>query len=162
MVHGIIINKGEAYYTYLKKLFEAIDNIQLNYKWLISYPQCYPCDKETSELLNGDYCILTGREFTDLVDKEDFQWIWGTFSAFDPSISDDKILNYKLPENDMYPGFWMNPLTMQHVLSKIEIVAFDSSCTLLLAKDLILPDTFYDFYPKAENFELYNSTHQST
>lgn len=30
MVYGTIIQKGEKYYTFLKKLFEAIDNILVN------------------------------------------------------------------------------------------------------------------------------------
>ena len=62
----------------------------------------------------------------------------------------------KLPENDMYPGFWKNPLTMQHPLSKIEIVAFDASYTIIFTKDFALPEKFKEFYPKAENLELLN------
>ena len=107
-------------------------------------------------MLENEYCILTGKELTDLVNKEDFQWIWGTFSAFDPCISNEDILKYKLPENDMYPGFWKNPLTMQHPLSKIEIVAFDASYTFIFTKDFALPEKFKEFYPKAENLELLN------
>ena len=34
MIYGVIIDKGEKYYTYLKKLFESIDNIQLNYIYI--------------------------------------------------------------------------------------------------------------------------------
>lgn len=156
MVYGTIIRKGEKYYTYLKKLFEAIDNIQLNYKWLISYPECSASDTDIQKVLENEYCILTGKELTDLVNKEDFQWIWGTFSAFDLSTSNDDILKHKLPENDMYPGFWKNPLTMQHPLSKIEIVAFDSSYTLIFTKDFALPEKFKKYYPKAEDLELVN------
>ena len=162
MVHGTIIQKGEKYYTYLKKLFESIDNIQLHYKWLISYPECYSSDKDIQIMLENEYCILTGKELTNLVTTEDFQWIWGTFSAFDPSTPDTEILKYKLPENDMYPGFWKNPLTMQHPLSKIEIVAFDASYTLIFTKDFALPEKFKEFYPKAEDLELVNRSLQNT
>lgn len=157
MVYGRIIRKGEKQYTYLKKLFDSIGNIQLNYKWLISYPECYPRDREIEKLLEGSFCILSGKELTCMVEKEDFQWIWGTFSAFDPSTSNEEILKHKLPENDMYPGFWVNPLTMQHPLSKMEIVAFDSSCTLILSRDFVLPKSFKDRYPKAEDLESINS-----
>ena len=156
MIYGTIIQKGEKYYTFLKKLFESIDNIQLNYKWLISYPECYPFDKDIQKTLEQEYCILTGKELTDLVNKEDFQWIWGTFSAFDPSTADKDILEYKLPENDMYPGFWKKPLTIQHPLAKMEIVAFDSSYTLIFTKDFTLSERFKEFYPLAEDLELVN------
>ena len=158
MVYGRIIQTGEKSYTYLRKLFESIDNIQLNYKWLISYPTCYPYDKDIEKLFESEYCILTGKELTDIVNKEDFQWIWGTFSAFELSTSDEEILKYKLPENDMYPGFWKNPLTMQHPLSKVEIVAFDASYTLIFTKDFLLPRKFKEFYPQSEDLELINKS----
>ena len=161
MVYGTIIRKGEKYYTYLKKLFESIDNIQLNYKWLISYPECYPLDKEVQRAFENEWCILTGKELTELIYKEDFQWIWGTLSAFPPMTTDREILNCKLPENDMYTGFWKNPLTIQHPLSIIEIVAFDSTCTLVFTKDFTLPEKFKAFYPLAENLTLYNSVYDS-
>ena len=67
-----------------------------------------------------------------------------------------QMLGVELPENDMYPGFWKNPLTMQHPLSKIEIVAFDASYTFIFTKDFALPEKFKEFYPKAENLELLN------
>ena len=158
MIYGTIIQKGEKYYTYLKKLFESINNMQLNYKWLISYPECYPLDKDIQRMLESEYCILTGQELTDLVNKEDFQWIWGTLSAFDPEMPDEDILKYKLPENDMYSGFWKNPISMQHPLSKVEIVAFDSSLTLIFTKDFTLPEKFKEFYPESEDLELFNRT----
>ncbi len=161
MVYGTIIRKGEQAYTFLKKLFESIDNIQLNYKWLISYPECNTFD-EIQKIFDKEYCILTGKELTDLVNKEDFQWEWGTFSAFDPSTSDEDILKYKLPRNDMYPGFWKNPLTIQHPLAKMEIVAFDSSLTLIFTKDFALPESFKEFYPLAEDLELLNRSLQDT
>ena len=156
MVNGIILRKGEHAYTYLKKLFDSIAPLPLTFKWLISYPECYPQTKEIQTRLDCNFCILSGKELTDWVNQEDFQWIWGTFSAFDPSTADKDILEYKLPENDMYPGFWKNPLTIQHPLAKMEIVAFDASFTLIFTKDFTLPERFKEFYPLAEDLELVN------
>ena len=42
MVYGAVNRKGEKYYTYLKKLFDAINNKQLDYNWLITDCTCYP------------------------------------------------------------------------------------------------------------------------
>ena len=42
MVYGAINEKGEKYYTYLKKVFDAIDNKQKEYNWLITDCECYP------------------------------------------------------------------------------------------------------------------------
>lgn len=140
MVYGTIIQKGEQSYTFLKKVFDSIDNIQLHYKWLIAYPECYPCDEEIRTLLDREFCILTGEEWTYLVDKEDFQWIWGAFFAFDPATSDEEILKYKPFENDVYSARLKKPLSMKHPLSKIEMVALDSSCTMIFTKDFVLPE----------------------
>lgn len=158
MIYGTIIQKGEKYFTLLKKLFDSINNIQLNYKWLISNPECWDRDEDIQKLVENDYYILTGKELTDIVDKADAQWIWGTFSAFDPATPDEEILKYKLPENDCYPGFWKNPLTIQHPLAKIEIVAWDASLTLIFTKDFVLPESFRDFYPYAEDLEKVNES----
>lgn len=38
---GVIINKGESYYTDLKKLSLALNNEQNNYNWLITNCECY-------------------------------------------------------------------------------------------------------------------------
>lgn len=156
MVYGVIISKDEKFYTHLKKLFNALNNIQNNYKWLLSNYECYPSDSAIQELLKNDYCILRGEEFTALVNKEDFQWIWGTFLAFDPSVSDEEILKFQLPENDMYEGFWQVPLTMQHPLAQIEIAAFDASYTLILTKDFCVLETLKKTYPQAEDLEIAN------
>ena len=156
MVYGVIIKKGEKFYTHLEKLFRALENIQKDYKWLISNHECWPSSPTIQEILKNECCILSGQELTDIANTEDFQWIWGTFSAFDPHISDADILKYPLPKNDMYSGFWKLPLTMQHPLAKIEIVAWDSTLTLIFTKDFSILETLKKFYPRAEDLEVYN------
>ncbi len=157
MTHGTIIQKGERYYTHLKKLFESIGNAQLNYKWLITYAECYPSDEETARLFENEYVILSGHELTEIIENEDFQWIWGVFSAFDPSVSDYDILKYKLPDSE-HRGYWENPLALQHPLAEMEIAAFDSSYTLILTRDTALPDSFKTFYPDAEDLSILNES----
>ena len=157
MVCGVIIRKGEKYYSYLRKLFSAMGDMQLNYKWLLSNYECYPVDASIQKLLKAGYCILGGDQLTELVNTEDFQWIWGTFSAFDPSVDNAEILQYPLPENDMCEDLWKAPLIMQHPLSKIEIVAFDSSSTLIFTRDFSLLETLREVYPQAEDLETLNN-----
>ena len=41
MVYGAINEKGEKYYTYLPKLFDAIDNAQKNYMQITTYLRCH-------------------------------------------------------------------------------------------------------------------------
>jgi hypothetical protein len=77
---------------------------------------------------------LSGSELTAIVGHEDFQWICAVFSAFEKDIPLETILKHPLPYADGNPGFWKNPLTIQHPLAQIEIVAFDSSLTLFLSR----------------------------
>ena len=56
MVYGAINEKGEAYYTDLKKVFEAINNRQEKYNWLITDCVCYPSNPATRALLSKEYC----------------------------------------------------------------------------------------------------------
>ena len=51
MVYGAINEKGEKYYTFLPKLFDAIDNAQLAYNWLITACDCNRQNKIEDEYL---------------------------------------------------------------------------------------------------------------
>ena len=66
-----------------------------------------------------------------------------------------EVLKYDLPYANEYEGFWNKPLTLQHPLSKIEIVPCDSSLTLFLSKDKKLVNSFMSSFPYSENLEDY-------
>ena len=155
MVYGVIDEKGEKYYTHLKKVFDAIGNKQLDYNWLITDCECYPSDPEINELFSEEYCWISGEKLTDIVTTDDFQWIWAVLSAFEKSVSLDEVLKYELPYADGYKGFWEKPLTMQHPLAKIEIVPWDSSLTLVFSDNREIVDSFKSYYQGSENLENY-------
>ena len=155
MVYGAINAKGEKYYTYMKKLFEAIGNRQTEFNWLITDCICYPDDPKTDAMLSKDYCWISGDELTEIVVQEDFQWIWAVLSAFDKSVALEDILKYDLPRAEDYDGFWSRPVSMQHPLARIEIVPWDSSMTMLFSDDKGIIDSFRATYPYSEDFEAY-------
>lgn len=155
MVYGAISRDDEKYYTYLKKVFDAIGNKQREYNWLITDCECYPDNKEIRELLNKEYCWVSGEKLTEMVNQEDFQWIWAVLSGFDKSIELSQILKYDLPYAEGYTGFWNKPITLQHPLSKIEIVPWDSSLTLILSEDEAIINSFMNSFPHSENLEDY-------
>lgn len=146
MVYGAVNRKGEKYYTYLKKLFDAINNKQLEYNWLITDCTCYPNNPKTDDMLRKDYCWLTGEELTDLVAQEDFQWIWAVLSGFDKNVELSDVLKHDLPYAEDYEGFWSKPVSMQHPLAKIEIVPWDSSMTMIFSDDKGIIDSFRAAY----------------
>lgn len=75
---------------------------------------------------------MTGDGLTDICKNEDFQWIWGVFSGFHKSVDKEDVLKNKLPQADGYTGFWQNPISIQHPFAEIEIVAWDSSLTIII------------------------------
>ncbi len=157
MVYGAINKKGEKYYTHLKKVFDAIGNKQKDYNWLITDCECCPNDSTLRELFDKEYCFISGEELTDIVSKEDFQWIWAVLSGFDKKVSIEQILKHELPYANGYTGFWNNPLSLQHPLSCIEIVPWDSSLVLLLSEDKEVVEKFIKSFPHSEKLEDYNS-----
>ena len=135
---GIVIEKGEKYFTHLKKLFLSINGLQKNYNWLITAHECYPQDERYAKIWTEKYCWMTGDELTEMIEEEDFQWIWGVFSAFPKDISEEKVLGQALPEADGNVEIWQNPVSIQHPLAEIEIIAWDSSATVFISKKTVL------------------------
>ena len=155
MVYGAVDAKEEKYYTYLKKLFDSIDNRQKEYNWLITDCTCYPKNPQTDAMLRNDYCWFSGEDLTELVEQEDFQWIWAVLTAFDKSVELSDVLDYDLPFVEDYEGFWSKPISMQHPLAKIEIVPWDSSMTMIFSDDKSIIDSFRESYPQSQDFEEY-------
>ena len=155
MVFGAINEKGEEYYTDMVRVFEAINNRQMDYNWLITDCECFPEDPEIAEILNQEYCWMSGEELTELVRKNNFQWIWAVLSGFEKSIDLSEILKYDLPEcKDSYK-MWEVPITIQHPLAQIEIVPFDSSGTILFSRNEEIVDAFRTYYQFSEELQEY-------
>ena len=154
MIKGAILCNGESCYTKLGKFFANMNNFQKNYNWLITNVECYPENKEYVELLYNKYCFLTGEQLSKIVENEDFQWIWGVFSGFEKNINLEVILNYSLPYANGNKNLWKN-LNMQHPLSSIEIVAWDSSLTLIKSTNNDIIDCFFDKFSLAESLSKY-------
>ena len=153
---GLILNKGENGYSYFKEIFWRINEISENYNWLISYPECYPQNKEFQEI-NRDYIWISGEDLKNILYLDDFQWIWGVLSGLPRNILLEDALKYQLPYADGYTGFWKNPITLQHPLADIELVAWDGSCTVFICKNELLAEKILAIYNQAEDLEKYNA-----
>ena len=162
MVYGLILEEGEKYFTDMKKVFKAIDNVQLNYNWLVTNADVL-CTQffEDADYFHTDYRWLSGAELTEKINSgEYYQWIWGVFSGFAKSVPKDEALEYPLPWADCNGKLWEYPLKLQHRLADIEIVAFDASYMLILAKDKKIIDSFKKAYPMSEDLAEYNRSFQ--
>lgn len=161
MIYGAINEKGKEHYTHLDKVFKALDNEQINYNWLITNCECYPENKETDKLLSQEYCWLTGERLTRIVKEEPLQCVWAVLSGFKKDIPLSEVLKYPLPYADGYKGFWENPISIQNPLASIEIVAFDSSLTLIFSDKKNIVDKFIKGYPSSEDLVIYNNRTKS-
>ena len=50
MTYGLIDRKSHKFYTHMRTVFEAIENVQKQYNWLITDWECYPENKEMEQL----------------------------------------------------------------------------------------------------------------
>ena len=158
MVYGAILEEGNRCYTHLLELLRAIDPMQTDFHWLITDCECFPKSPENDERFSKEYVFLSGEALTQLVEEDDFQWVWAVFSAFKKDIALEEILKYPLPYADGNPYFWKKPLTIQHPLAQIEIVAFDSSLTLFLSREKALVECFKIAFPESEDLHQYNES----
>lgn len=81
---------------------------------------------------------------------------WGVLSGFKREVPLHQVLSYGLPYADGYTGFWKNPISIQHPMADIEIVAWDSALTLLISRDEAIAQVFRNAYPRSEDLETYN------
>ena len=159
MMYGLIDQKIHEYYTYMSMVFSALGNVQKDYNWLISDCVCYPKSTEINDMLNQEYCWMSGDELTRLIEGEDFQWIWGCLCGFEKEIPLDDILLHPIPLADGYDDYYHNPVVLQHPLSSIEIVPSDSSWLLLISKDKSIITRYLESFPNAEDLFEHNKQH---
>lgn len=162
-MRSAILEKDEKHYTYMREIFNAIENEQLNYNWLITDFECYPQNKDVAELFSEekDYVWISGKNLTDIINEEDFQFIWAVFSGFPLDITLDEVLKYDLPYADGYDGYWTNKVGIQHELSEIEIVAWDSSLSIFICKNDDLVNLFMRNLPLATDLSAQNARYNA-
>lgn len=151
-----ILDKGERYFTHMSEIFQAIGNEQLKYNWLITDCECNLYDEELYELFSKEYIWISGEQLTEIINKNDFQFIWGVFSGFSKEVNLEEVLKYDLPFADGYKGFWVDNVGIQHPLADIEIVAWDSSLTMFISKNDDLVNKYKCYFPLSEDLSAQN------
>lgn len=152
-----ILEKGERYFTNMNKVFQAMQNEQLNYNWLITDCECTSQDAEIQRLFSKNHVWISGEELTNIVEKERFQFIWAVFSGFSIDVSLEDVLSYELPFADGNKGFWVDDVKIQHPLANIEIIAWDSSLTIFMSQNDDLVDKFMQYFPFSQNLSTKNT-----
>ncbi len=141
----LISNSDEEYYAHLYKLIDSIANINPNYNWLITDFEAYPQTKRYQTLiLKNKYLILSTEKLIEMLKQDNFQWIWGIFSAIPNRFSEKEILDYVLPSLE-----GKNQSFIKHPLAELEIGVVDSSSLYIISNNEYI-EVFKRLYPKAE------------
>ena len=128
--------EDEKYYTHMFKLINAIGGRKLEYNWLITNIEAYPNSLKIKQIIEeNEYLILSNDEFMNMLEEEDFQFVWGTFCAISNKYSTDEILKYK--DNNCLEK-----------ITQIIICAEDSTLVSLEAKDNNIIELLKKSYPK--------------
>ena len=87
--------KEFKYYTFLRQILLDLDLADKDYLWLISDIEAHPREREYQELLDSNnYLLLNTKELLDMLETDDFQWIWAVFSAIPAHYQKEDILKF--------------------------------------------------------------------
>ena len=141
------------YYTFLKEIMLDLDLVDKDYWWLISDIEAYPRKSETKELLNqNSHLLLTAKELVEILEKDDFQWIWAVFSVIPFEYQKEDILKYDLPYVENIEAGKYNPHLdepkLQHPYSVFELYAVDSSYLFMITNNEEMITKFKRCFPK--------------
>lgn len=152
MIYGAILDKGQQHFTNMHIIMHGLGDVGPHHNWLITDWTCYAYPPEMRE----DDEWKTGAELMQMLDGlSGVQWVWSVFSGFKPHVTREQALQYPSPYANGNPGFWTNPLTLQHPLASVEIVAFDSAFVLILSKEKKIYDVFRAAFPQSKDlFEM--------
>ena len=144
--------KDFSYYTLLKQVLYDLELTNKQYNWLISDIEAYPRKSEYQKLIdNNEYLWLSTRELVEMLEEDDFQWVWAVFSAIPAKYSEKDILNFELPNISDFNAGMYNPLIdkpkLNHPYSECEIYAVDSSYLFMVTDNEQLLSRFQEKYP---------------
>lgn len=160
-------SKQIQFYTYLGPIFEAIQNRQYEYNWLLTdldlnwipddfLDYCDQCKIHKVLWNRNNVYWLTGEQLTNLITKYKIQFIWGVLSGFKNTEVID-IQNLSVLPIAETPELWKPGVTVQHSKAEVEIVCWDSGLTILISKDQSIIKNFMGFFEDAKDLDDYNS-----
>lgn len=154
---GIIIKdcpelKG---HTMMDEVFALMENEVSKYNWLITDIEATSDTAFFSYPWQNQY--YKGEELLEHLKHNKTQFIWGVFTAIpkDCKLSKEELLQVVSPIADENTEIWKPEVKIQHPLGVIEIVAWDSSLTIVIAKDYRILNRFYNKLTGIHDFEEY-------
>ncbi|MVO11131.1 hypothetical protein GOQ30_18345 [Flavobacterium sp. TP390] len=141
------------YHTNLNILLKPIENDIQNLKWLISDLEINTSEMEKLPINHEkDWFLISSQEMKAICET-DTQIVWGAFSGIDKNaeLKTDRI---EFPYADGNEEIWKNG-NLQVENSKVEIIAWDSSYTIVKFTEKEMSDKFKEYFEEAIELEKY-------
>lgn len=154
IIERLISHEDRDYYTHMLEIIKVL-NLPDDYICVTTDVVHNLLNYDYAQIFNDEYHFFTIGELKKILIDEDFQWVWGTLSIYEPKYTKEEILKYELPNvyEDCNPDLFLEYPILQHPLSFIEIVAFDSSYVIFTTKVHGYLEMFRKLFPKSvENF----------
>ena len=151
-LNWIIRNTSKLkYHTNLNVLLEPIKDDITDLKWLISDLDINTSEMKKLPINNEKDGFLISSEEMKTICETDTQIVWGAFSGIDKNteLKTDKI---EFPYAEGNAEIWKNG-NLQVENSKIEIIAWDSSYTIVKFINEKLSDKFKKYFDEAIELE---------
>ena len=158
-MEGLILHENSKYVTYLCPIFDAIgDDFIRNLNWRIIYPECGGTPAQVYSFKGKPDSWISGKELVKEIRKDpDIQWWWGLLQGFDQNISQTEAMREEPIDIQEDLEIWKNPVTMRNPIASIEIEAFDSTLTIVIAKDETLLEKLKVAFSDYELLSEYNN-----
>ena len=150
---NLIVEKSKyvTWYTYLDEVFSRVPEFR-HYHWLISDLELNYCPDPR---LQEDPVIIDGESLNEILKTHKVQFIWAVLSGFKEKID---ALPTKLPYADGNRELLIGCPKPQALGSEVEIVCWDSTCTLFIGVDNSIAKKLRDIYPDIRDLDVENRT----
>ena len=135
----------------LKQVLIDLELANKDYLWLISDIEAYPRKEKYEDMVNEEYLLMSTRQLIEILEEDDFQWVWAVLSAIPPKYTKEDILQFDLPFIEDLDGKGYNPFVdipkLQHPYAEFELYAVDSSYMFMISDNEELISRFKKCYP---------------
>lgn len=143
--------------TLLWPMLKSLDGQHRKYNWLLTDMEGHFGPFWDGKKPHKKPLIFTGEELHDLGAKfKEEQIPWGVLSGFPKDFPLDLKALLVEPQSENSMSFWQPDAKPQYPGAAVEIVAWDSSFTILISKDRELSAAFKKAFPTAQVLEEFN------
>ncbi len=149
---GFILNEG-GFVTYPFEVFKHIEEYVKSLRWKINPHEhnghfnhnIVPFDDSNNQFIDGETLYLMLEQYSDV------QWIWGVLSGFPNEVSWEEIIENS-KEYDITEEHPFLNCVLKYIENKavFELIAMDSSRTIILIDDEKVQDELLEYFPKSE------------